>query len=90
MTHKAEITPITREQFEALPAVERGKPMNSELRAVRSLLPGQGVSFPCRWKHTPRSCCSGHVLFSSRRTGFLVVKRCVGGTFYVFRFEEET
>ena len=65
-----------------------GRPLSEETVAIRALLPGEAIKFPCRWKHS--RICHGYssVHSTARRAKFRVDSRCRDGVVYVMRRAE--
>ena len=63
-----------------------GRPLAEETVAIRALLPGEAIRFPCRWKHSDRLCHgSGLALQTAKRAGFRIRSVCRDGVVYVMR-----
>jgi len=62
-----------------------GRPLSEETVAIRALLPGEAIRFPCRWKHS--RICHGYssAVTTARRAGFCVRSVCRDGVVYVMR-----
>jgi hypothetical protein len=63
-----------------------GRPLAEETVAIRALLPGEAIRFPCRWKHSDRLCHGyGLALQTAKRAGFRIRSVCRDGVVYVMR-----
>lgn len=80
-----EITPITREEFEALPPWRRGTAPAPEMAAVIALEVDEGTKFPCRWVHSHGCRATSGVHSMARNHGMRVTTRCCDGVVYVLR-----
>ncbi len=89
---------ITAEEWAAVRKVHMSpRTLSDEAKAALSLLPGNGVKFPCRWKHNPKTkshgiLCSGgaSITHACKRHGITVRCTCKDGVLYVWRPAGET
>jgi len=66
-----------------------GRPLTEETVAIRALLPGEAIRFPCRWKHSGRLCHGySSVLVAAKRVGFRIKTKCRDEVVYVMRLAE--
>ena len=65
-----------------------GRPLTEETVAIRALLPGEAIRFPCRWKHS--QICHGYssAVTTAKRAGFSIKCKCVDRVVYVMRLAE--
>ena len=65
-----------------------GRPLSEETVAIRALLPGEAIRFPCRWKHS--RICHGYssAVTAANRAGFSIKCKCVDRVVYVMRRAE--
>lgn len=84
---------ITREEFEAVPKPRSKGSPSPEVAALRAMNVGEGIKFPCRWKHDTRNRCASHSAIrgikqsplSPVSLGWKLTIRCHQGTVYVLR-----
>ena len=83
------VTKVTKIDSTEIPEGFRmGRPLTEETVAIRALLPGEAIKFPCRWKHS--RICHGYGLAhqTAKRAGFRIRSVCRDGVGYVMRLPE--
>ena len=83
------VTKVTKIDSTEIPEGFRmGRPLTEETVAIRALLPGEAIRFPCRWKHS--RICHGYssAVVAAKRAGFRIRSGCRDGVVYVMRLPE--
>jgi hypothetical protein len=79
---------VEKIRIEDMPVFQRGMPRVEEMLAVRALLPGEAIKFPCRWRHFPKTnMCAGvsSAHTTAKRSGFKTSGTCRDGYVYIAR-----
>ena len=83
------VTKVTKIDPNEIPeGLRMGRPLAEETVAIRALLPGEAIRFPCRWKHS--RICHGYssAVVAAKRAGFNIECKCVDRVVYVMRLPE--